>query len=441
MGGTMDQEGPPRPAETGSIAHLGGSAAASSRGAERAERSLSPKSRQRFSSADPREVHSRAEGAGLDREVLALRAELLKLRGQHAMVKEELYKAKLRMEDQARQIASSESSKQRLEVVRLTQEIEGLKRQRTRLLEEQRISGQPSNAEMESVGAWQPTDELERERGQRREALEKAARLEIAVFEARAQLAEKDEQLEKERQARQDETKTVANLRGQVASLREVVESVDVSLEKVQNPDGTVDPARLVLELAKLALPFIEQTSDPNLAISRLEMAAHGHNRPPLAPGTLAVDPPLTPQRWERGEEPWSWKPMTMPWSSAAGPAGPPPMQTPPPAAGTMGWPPAQPPAKPVVLEMEAPQTSSLTASTLPTRRMQEPMMRMPFLGGMGATSYGAYSAVVPPTSQSPFTMPAGPFSAAVPSHTPLHSAFLAQGTAFAPPLVPQGIR
>lgn len=127
-------------------------------------------------------------------------------------------------------------------------------------------------------------DDAERELKQR--ALEKAAQLELALEEALAGLTGCKDALAQEMKLRHAEAKTNAALRSQVASMRGIIESVDVALERVSRPDGTVDASRLVIELVRLAVPHLNREGDPQaavavVAIAQLEAAVNDSRRRP----------------------------------------------------------------------------------------------------------------------------------------------------------------
>mmetsp|Transcript_87676 Transcript_87676/g.246303 ORF Transcript_87676/g.246303 Transcript_87676/m.246303 type:complete len:638 (+) Transcript_87676:77-1990(+) len=166
--------------------------------------------------------------------------------------------------------------------------------------------------ELENNG--QQEQALAQERERCKQALEKAEILEAEVHEVRANLAECQEALAKESKLRAAEVKTSAALQSQVDSMRGIIQSVDVTLEAVTRPDGTVDPTRLVLELARMALPHIDEFGDPHAAVAKLEAAVKETAQPPSSSQSTAAacqpgppdSPPcaaVAPQSRDRGPQ------------------------------------------------------------------------------------------------------------------------------------------
>merc|ERR1719335_905119 len=99
------------------------------------------------------------------------------------------------------------------------------------------------------------------------------AKCEMELHLCRAEVEDKKEEVEMHVRQRQADAQLVEKLRRQVRSMREVMEGVDVRLEKVQNSDGTIDPARLVLELATSVLPLTQVPSNPYVALDQVRKA------------------------------------------------------------------------------------------------------------------------------------------------------------------------
>jgi len=291
-------------------------------------------------------------------------------------------------------LAEAGRERQALQAVidQLREENAGLKRQRTRLLEEAAVASEQNVRAIAGVGRggiFPPGEELACEQGTRREALERIAKLEVLLHESRGKLSQRDETCKREEKLRQEATQTIESLQKKVANMQKVIESVDVSISEVTDPDGGIDPVRLVLNLARMALPCVDHRGDPNLAIAQLEVAAKDAERPSLMPGIAALAAPLPPQ-------PLPPLPMTFHSHSAAVPPAaalvhfaqaaasgslqvPPQAHAPRPAswsttaglhasgAGpTLGWPPTPPPPKTVILQAAEAEGRMLYRGALP---------------------------------------------------------------------------
>jgi len=221
--------------------------------------------------------------------------------GEVRFLKQELQEARQQSDELNEKLVAAEEGRRALqeEADRLREENEGLKRQRARLLEETAAAAEQharANAGVARGGVFPPGEELAQEQGSRREAMERIAKLEVLLHESRAKLSEREDACKWEEKLRREGAQTIENLEKKIVSMQRVIEAVDVSITEVTDADGSIDPVRLVLNLARMALPYIEHRGDPHLAIAQLEVATKDAERPPLVPGTAALAAPLPPE-------------------------------------------------------------------------------------------------------------------------------------------------
>jgi len=167
----------------------------------------------------------------------------------------------------------------RTEVENLQTEVSGLKQQ---LADE---AAESRDAVREAARETMSRDET-----RSTELAAQAASFEQALQEIKAQLAARDEEVERQAKRVLADEAVADAMHKELCGLREVIESVDVAIESVAMPDGSIDTRRLVLELTRPLLPRLDDDGNPRIAVAQLEaLIAPGTSKSFSPPGPVVV--------------------------------------------------------------------------------------------------------------------------------------------------------
>jgi len=166
----------------------------------------------------------------------------------------------------------------------LKQEVDGLQRQRTVMLQNLTVAKHQTKSQSGYGGVFPLNEELQIEQVERKAVQEKLIEARASLNTVRAELDDKTIELQRERRLREALDVQLAHVKRVNQSLQEVIARVGVTLEDVLRPDGTLDPNQLVFSLVNLALPHVDCHGDALLAWQKLHAVASQSSRPPLLP-------------------------------------------------------------------------------------------------------------------------------------------------------------
>merc|ERR1719473_2004370 len=121
---------------------------------------------------------------------------------------------------------------------------------------------------------------LERLKEEKQVWLQRAAKLDIELTETQSDLDLAKGDLKAASDWGKEQEATIKRQNRRLRSLDEVMDAVDVNLQSVSKADGTIDPGRLVLQLAQSVMPLVShERSDPREAFENLVRAVDRDER------------------------------------------------------------------------------------------------------------------------------------------------------------------